>query len=171
MQLVINNPDNLKALLKQVAQSDQSALAQDTFMIIWKNREKLENMTNFPGYLYVITRNKALKAFRELLEKMEQPPDDAIQTLLEEPGSAVEYKDLQRILHQGIDLMPNRRKEVFKLSRIEQLSYKEIAGRLNISTNAVKLHIVEALIFLRTFMKEHTDILISWLLLVIIHHL
>ena len=139
-------------------------------MAVWKNRAKLVNMENFPGYLYVITRNRALKAFRELVDDTEEPPEDMIQTLLQGPEANMEYKDLQRILHQGISQMPKRRKEVFKLSRIEQLTYREIADQLEISTNAVKLHIVEALIFLRTFMKEKADSIVAWLLAWLIYH-
>lgn len=135
-------------------------LAQDVFMIIWKNREKLAGMENFAGYLYVITRNKSIKAMQEILTNMEEPPEDMVQTLLQQPESAAEYKDLQRILYEGIDSMPARRKQVFTLSRVEQLSYKEIADQLNISTNAVKFHIIEGLVFLRTFIKEKTGIIV-----------
>lgn len=144
-------------------------LSQDIFMVIWNNREKLQNMDNFSGYLYVITRNKALRAVKGILDLTDEPPEDMIQTLLHSPDSTVELKDLQQVLYKGIDLLPNRRKEVFKLSRIENLTYEEIAGQLQISKSAVKQHIIESLIFLRIFIKEKADVIISVLLLYVFY--
>ena len=53
-------------------------------------------------------------------------------------------------LHEAIDQMPDKCKEVFKLSRFEGLSHKQIAVRLSISTKTIENHITKAMKILKT---------------------
>lgn len=139
-------------------------LTQDIFMSVWRNREKLSAMDNFAGYVYVITRNQIHMAFREKLHATEEPAEDMLQTLLTSPQHAVELKELSQAINRAIDSLPPRRQEVFKLSRLSNMSYDEIAGQLQISKSAVKQHIVEALAFLRHYLMEEMGIIVSALL-------
>jgi RNA polymerase sigma-70 factor (family 1) len=139
-------------------------ITQDIFMSIWRNRQKLPGMENFPGYVYVITRNKVLTIIKEKLFATPEPPSDLLASLLASPDSPVQLKELLQTIQKGIDLLPNRRKEVFKLSRQENLTYEEIAEQLNISKNAVKQHITEALVFLRNYLKKEMDVIIIGLI-------
>ncbi|MET7000356.1 RNA polymerase sigma factor [Chitinophaga defluvii] len=145
-------------------------LTQDIFISIWRNREKLQAMDNFAGYLYVITRNKIHMAFREKLHATEEPPADMLQTLFTTPEAAVEFQELRASLDHAIGMLPPRRQEVFKLSRIENMTYEEIARQLQISKSAVKQHIIEALFFLRTYLKEEHEVIVSILLWLSVWH-
>jgi len=53
-----------------------------------------------------------------------------------------------------LETLPPQCRKVFELSRMEQLSYSEIASQLNISTNTVENHISKALKLLRIELKE-----------------
>ncbi len=138
-------------------------LTQDVFISIWQNRAKLAGMDNFSGYIYVIARNKAFRGMQTVVEHAPEPPDDTIQTLLHTPEISTELKDLARILNNGIDRLPKRRKQVFKMSRIDQLTHDQIASELSISKSAVNQHITEAMVFLRTYLKEMAQVIVSLL--------
>ena len=58
-------------------------------------------------------------------------------------------KDLRIYIERLVNELPPRQKEVFYLSRHEQLSYKEIAERLDITPKTVERHINEALKYLK----------------------
>jgi RNA polymerase sigma-70 factor (ECF subfamily) len=65
------------------------------------------------------------------------------------------YNELQHFLNQTIEELPPKRKEVFKLSRIEGLTYREIADRMKISENTVDVQIRKALGFLRNAFENY----------------
>jgi RNA polymerase sigma-70 factor (family 1) len=138
-------------------------LTQDVFISIWRNRERLRNMENFAGYLYVCTRNKINMAFRQKLQAFVEPPPDMLQTLLANPDAAIELKELSATLQKAIELLPARRQEVFRLSRFEHKTYDEIASLLQISKSTVKEHILEALAFLRSYLRQELGIVVSLL--------
>lgn len=152
----------LLVYLKDVHRAEE--VSQDIFMAIWRNREKLPGMDNFPGYLYVSTRNKILTVVKERVMATEEPPEDRLHSLLTDPASAVEFKELMNGIRRGIELLPARRKEVFMLSRQENLTYDEIASRLGLSKNTVKEHISEALTFLRDYLNRGMDVILVGLL-------
>lgn len=148
--------------LKDVHRAEE--VSQDIFMAIWRNREKLPGMENFPGYLYVSTRNKILTVIKERVMATQEPPEDRLHSLLADPASEVEFKELVEGLRRGIDLLPARRREVFMLSRQENLTYDEIAARLGLSKNTIKEHISEALSFLRDYLNRGMDVVLVGLL-------
>lgn len=153
---------HLLTYLKDAQRAEE--LVQDIFMSIWRNREKLPGMENFAGYVYVITRNKVHTVIREKLVATIEPPEDMLQTLLVATDSTIQLKELQQAIRKGIELLPARRKEVFKLSRLENKTYEEIAAQLSISRNAVKQHITESMVFLRNYLKKEIDIIVLALL-------
>lgn len=138
-------------------------VAQDVFLRIWKNRQKLHDISNFPGYVYVVTRNRVHSRFeRGLLETVIPDVAQADQALTN-PQTALETKELAAIMRRAIESLPPRRKEIFLLSRNEHLTYEEIAARLGISRSTVREHMVEALVFLRAYLKRNAGVIIALL--------
>ena len=66
--------------------------------------------------------------------------------------------DYARFLEELIESLTPKQKEVFKLSRIEELSYKEISELLHISIPAVQKHASLALKKIKEQLQQHTDI-------------
>ena len=79
----------------------------------------------------------------------------------------MDAKELQKALYEAIDQLPEKRREVFVLSRFEGKSYKEIAEILNISIKTVEAQMGKALATLRDFIQKHQQnpILIALFLL------
>lgn len=153
---------HLLTYVKNAVQAEETT--QDVLMAIWNNRQKLMGMENFAGYVYVITRNKALLLFRQKLQATTVPPEDILQQHFEHPEPTLDLEDLNTILNRGIELLPPKRREAFKLSRFENLSHEEIADRLLITRSTVKQHIIASLLFLRTYLKEEAGIIVATLL-------
>lgn len=142
-------------------------VAQDVFIRLWKNRSKLPGIGNFPGYVYVMTRNCVYSELQRELPAPPAPDIEPFDEVLSNPHSALELKELAALMEKAIGSLPPRRREIFLLSRTEGLTYEEIAQRLGISRSTVREHIVEALVFLRHYLKKNAGIIISllqWLL-------
>lgn len=125
-------------------------VVQEVFVKVWDTRDFLRADDNFKGYLFIITRNLIFNQFRKSFN------ENAYKlTVL---SAAMDYydmedelsaADLKEFIKRMVGELPPRQQEVFKMSRDEHLTYKEIATRLNISEKTVERHINEAIKFLK----------------------
>lgn len=130
---------------------DAEEVTQEVFIALWQNREKIDINTSLSTYIFSIARNKIYNIYRksfyvqEYIEHLNNT-DRKFELLTEDQ---VLYNELKMFLDKTIDELPPKRKEVFKLSRFEGLTYKEIADRMQISENTVDVQIRKALGFLK----------------------
>ncbi|GAA4304777.1 RNA polymerase sigma-70 factor [Compostibacter hankyongensis] len=123
-------------------------VVQDIFVMLWSRRHELTIRANFSGYLYTVLKNKFIdmerkqavqrKVQAELLHTTGSFADDPVSDYLD-------GRELERHLHFRIQRMPEGMREVFLLSRQQQLSHQEIADHLSISVKTVKKQISNAL--------------------------
>ncbi len=134
--------------LKNTQQAED--IVQDIFITIWTRRAVLK-IANLPGYLHAavrfrvlnyVARDAAAPAFYEPFEAIISGSQAADGNLLE--------KELIGLLHAYIKTLPKKRRQIFLLHLRENLSTKEIAGRLNISQKTVQNQLGTALHGLRT---------------------
>ena len=126
-------------------------IAQDIFIYLWEKRETLEINTSLESYIYSAGRYKALNQIRN--NKRQQVINEHLGI---ERGEAdissdaiMETKELERIIEKAVSTLPNRCQQIFRLSREEDMSYKEISEFLSISVNTVEGQIAIALKKLR----------------------
>jgi RNA polymerase sigma-70 factor (family 1) len=143
-------------------------LTQDTFIAIWMNRERLSAVANFPGYLFMIVRNKLLNTLRQKLAATTPVDNMALEETTWRPDAQLEYRQVYDLLLKAMEALPPMRKKVFMMSRLEGKSYEEIAGELQISRNTVKEHIVKALNILRSHFAQHQDGLMAGMLVTLL---
>lgn len=144
---------SLYRILKDVSLAED--IVQEVFLKVWDKRANLELNEAFQAYLYRSCYNTALnflkkqKSFYELSDiPVEVCGDDgAEKTLL--------FLETEAKILASIETLPPKTKSVFSLSRFEELSYKEIAERLNISLKSVEKHMGIALQRLRDQLKEY----------------
>jgi RNA polymerase sigma-70 factor (family 1) len=139
--------------LKDKEQSEE--IVQETFINLWLSRDKLDMNGNLWLYLFVIAKRLSLNALRQICKSTELSEALLINVLQIQNTTEedVVVRDLGRYVDTLIDKLPKQQRIVFKLSRIDGLSYKEIAQQQNISPNTVKNHMVEALKTLRAHLK------------------
>tara|TARA_B100000809_G_scaffold241179_1_gene264153 strand:+ start:2617 stop:3198 length:582 start_codon:yes stop_codon:yes gene_type:complete len=127
-------------------------IIQDVFMDVWRNRSKIDIQISLKSYLYACVRYKVFYEFRKNkdFQRVELVEDLDRRFQMATPETKVMHKELISTIDAIVDTMPEKCKEVYKLSREEQLTHKEIATQLNISTKTVENHITKALKMMRT---------------------
>lgn len=148
--------------LKFVDEEQAKDFVQDCFYELWQNRKKVEITTSVSAYLFTIVKNKCYKHLKyEQKKKINQQNFDLklkqeeLQYYINSEKSILEFAVKDRI-EKVIEQMPDKCREVFKRSRFEGFSNKEIADSFDISLKAVEKHISKAL---QLFREEFNDIL------------
>lgn len=143
-------------ILKETKYAEE--IVQDTFMEIWKHRERIDVEGNIATYLYVICRNKSFNKLKEL--KRRHALFDSLTDYSNEKGflqeDIQEAQDLKEILELIIDRLPPRQQAIFRLCRLEGFAHKEVAEQLGISVQTVKNQMVTALRFVREELSKYS---------------
>jgi RNA polymerase sigma-70 factor (ECF subfamily) len=137
-------------------------LVQDTFVVFYRHRYHAESIKSLSAYLYTILKNKILDYYRHemVLRKYEDHLAAKLASELYVDERSLELKELESFIHQNIEKLPKQCQKVYKLSREQLLSNKEIANQLNISENTVEQHMRKALRLLKTSLTLYIRILI-----------
>jgi RNA polymerase sigma-70 factor (ECF subfamily) len=130
---------------------------QEVFLQLWKNRESLVISSSLEAYLKRAVINRVLS----ILKKEQRFDDDTVLLNKVEKSADVseilEGKDMERIISDALEKVPERSRVVFILKRQEGLSVKEIASQLNISPKTVENQITKALKILKEAVKPYVD--------------
>lgn len=131
-------------------------VVQKTFCKLWNQRESLNIQSSVSSYLYRIVHNESLNAIHQKTSHQVHNLNYVSSTNSDENNTNehIESSDLQKAIDKALGGLPPQCRRVFEMSRMEQLSYAEIAKQLNISTNTVENHISKALKLLRIELKD-----------------
>jgi RNA polymerase sigma-70 factor (ECF subfamily) len=142
---------------------------QDAFTVIWQGRRFIDPNASFSSYLYTIMRNRILNQIRDM-----EKEDTLKESIL---SQAIDYSDdtknnilsgdLKNIIQKAFESLTPRQQEIFRMSREELLSHKEIADKLGISIHTVQEHISLALHTIRTYLTKYSDTYADLLLILI----
>lgn len=127
-------------------------IAQDTFVRVWQRRADWRESGAVTSYLYSIARNLALNRKRRQsthARSAETLRRRSKRRRAPTPLEEAEAGELLDAVERSIGTLSERRREVFRLSRFEGLSYAEIADVLGISPQTVANHMSTALSQLR----------------------
>ena len=156
----------MSGVAKRYLKDDMSAeeVVMDCFFNIWARRDRINIEGDFHSYLFGCVRNAIVSRLRNKIQ-MEVNLEMVESRYMSEyaADSAINTEDIVRTYIAALEKMPPRRRQAFLMSRKENLSYKEIAQKMNISVSAVDNYITSSLEFLRTRMKGHLMLLLSLL--------
>lgn len=124
-------------------------IVHDVFLQIWEKRDKLSATTPLEAQLFVIARSMIINNYRRALTKDNVHQNFSNQYQQTKEADSFETEESIQKLNQAIELLPPKRKQVFKMAKIDGLSYEEVAKTLDISKSTVETQMVKALKFLR----------------------
>lgn len=131
-------------------------IVQDLFVEIWEKRAQLIIETSIKSYLFQSVRNRCLNLIQHHKIRTKYA-----ERLLSETAHSVSVDevyvefDLAEKIEDAIGSLPEKRQEIFRLSREEGLKYREIAEKLNISIKTVETQMSLAIKTLRERLKEY----------------
>ncbi len=125
-------------------------IVQQVFLRLWEKKEEIHIHTAPKSYLLTAVRNTAISAIRKKTPyaAMDNAPDTA-----SAPSVAIEIRELEDEINKAVNRLPEKCREVFLLSRQQQLSYKEIAATLEIAEKTVENQMGKAL----KVLHQHLD--------------
>lgn len=132
-------------------------LVQDVFVNLWIKANELESDGNVKAYLFATLRNKVLHELRScmVVAKHARIIAQSDETYAEDFSEVLQARQLEQKFQLVVKELPPQCREAFTLSRFENLSYKSIAQKMNISVNTVEKHIGKALSIMRQKFKEY----------------
>lgn len=134
---------------RRFLQSDENAseIVQEVFSKIWLIRESLDPTLSFEAFLFTITRNMVFNQSKR--KQYETAYKNFVQYFLQsEYGyteSTVIYNDFEAHAQAIIEKLPGQRQMVYRMSKQEGLTHREIAQKLGLSERTVEAHLRLAL--------------------------
>ncbi|SMC91921.1 RNA polymerase sigma-70 factor [Pedobacter nyackensis] len=142
-------------------------IASDALCILWE-RMKKEEVLSVKSFLFRVIKNKSLdylkhqKVTRKVIESIEDWESRDLQLRIDTLESMHEdemlTKEITEIAHRTLQALPEKTRQVFLMSRQENLSGKEIAQQLDISVKGVEYHMSKALKVLSVNLKDYLSV-------------
>lgn len=124
-------------------------LVQDIFLKLWEEKESLSKIQSIKSFLYRSVVNSSIN-YLNRQKNIEKHHEKIVAEMSHEDVESMdERNELIVLLYKEIDLLPLKCREVFKLSRLEGMKYRDIAVALKISEKTVENHMGNALRILR----------------------
>lgn len=136
----------------------------DSLMYYWENRHTLET-TNIPAYVLTVIKHKCLNYLYRLRTREEVESyllnretwelNLQIATLEACNPEKLFANEVQQIVDETLQSLPELTREIFIRSRFEEQNHKEIAHAVGLTTKSVEYHITKTLKTLRIALKDY----------------
>ena len=143
-----------------ILEEDAENITQDVFTDMWEKRDSIDYIENMGAYLFRLVRNRCLDYLKH--KAFEQKYIEHVQSYFEielslklqsldrfDIYNISEGNETEALIRKAINSLPKRCRDIFILSRMDGLKYKEISERLGISVNTVECQMSIALKKLR----------------------
>ncbi|MBN8859530.1 MAG: RNA polymerase sigma-70 factor [Sphingobacteriales bacterium] len=150
----------LKMLKSSVEAED---IVQEVFLSIWQSRARLDKINDPEAYLFTITHNaiftRLKKASRDQKLLNTVLHHIALKQNITEETIAAHETD--KLISETIQQLPPQQRTVYELSKLEGLSYNEIAERMHLSPNTVRNHLAESMKTIRIVLKKWSVFIVA----------
>ena len=136
---------------KEMAES----VVQDVFVNLWTNRESAQ-ISSLKGYLVVSVKNRSLNEIKRAKRFVSYDTNKTHQFSDSQFECQPDVDTMEHILN-CINELPEQRRKVFKMNRLDGLKYAEIATELNLSIKTVEAQMSSALKFMREKLSVYKD--------------
>lgn len=142
--------------------SEAEEIVQDLFFRMWRHRDRIKETQSLKSYLFTSVKNRGLNYLES--KKLEARKIDEFKQIMKNnltyEQDVFVSSELQEKINQAFEKLPPRTKEIFTLSRFNDLRNDEIAERLGISKRTVETQISNALRILRHELKDYIILLL-----------
>ena len=158
----------LPALVKYIYLFTKSSelseeIVQDVFVKIWEKKENLVTVQSFQAYSFKSAKNALLDHFRK--EQTESNYFSRNIPFSEESEEQTDgnliYGQYYQLAQEAINRLPEKRRQIFELKTIDDLSLDEIADQLAISKSVVKKQLYAATDFVKEYLRKHGEMITS----------
>ena len=128
-------------------------LIQNAFLSIWERRRAIDEDKSLRALLFKICYTRALNHFRDTAKFVDP-------TAMNEPATPTtpdhdaDYALMQQALHLAVEALPERRRAVFELCFLQELTYREAAEALSVSVKTVENQMGHALKAIRKALAD-----------------
>jgi len=157
--------EGLCLFAESITKDHQAAeeIVEDMFIYVWLNSKTLNITISVKNYLYRSVHNNCLK-YLDKLKTQKKAIDNFHYSLLDQellhpitpdyPISNLIIQELEDKAEQVLNSLPNQCREIYELNRFENLSYSEIAKKMDITVSTVKTQMGRAFQKLREALHE-----------------
>lgn len=144
---------------------DAEELIMDLFTSLWEDRESIHIKTNLKAYLYRSIHNRCINFLKKSIT--ERRKSDAVVSEFTMANQLLNIgkeefalenlitMELEKEVEAAISTLPGQCREVFHLSRYEQMKIKDIASTLQVTESTVKTQLIRAVDKLREILGHH----------------
>jgi len=131
-------------------------VVQETFLKLWKHREKLASIENFNSYLYILYRNYIMDVIKDQKKEISAREAYCRDAKLSDiiTDEIIDHKQTQELVAKVVKQLPPQQQMVYKLSREYGWKRHRIAKELRLSPFTVKKHLQLSLKFLKKKITE-----------------
>ncbi|WP_439581937.1 sigma-70 family RNA polymerase sigma factor [Dyadobacter bucti] len=143
------------ATWKTNSQVAAEELVQELFLRLWENRQKTL-IENPEAYLKTALRYSVIGFIKARLASSQIELGEASEQAADvRADMGVDLEELSAALENALNMLPEKTRLVFQMSRFEQRSTSEIARQLGLTDRAVEYHITQSLRLLRFQLKDY----------------
>ncbi len=138
----------------------------DLFLKLWEEKSTLKINTSLKSYLFKAVQNHCLNYNKHqiVIKKFESSLSNDYKndkkSFSDSKNNLPNYliaQEIQDKIEQSISILPAQCQQIFKLNRFENLKYKDIANKLNISVKTVETQMYRALKKIKDFLKDYLE--------------
>lgn len=126
------------------SEADSEDLAQDVFIKLWNNFEAWKDNELTDGYIYTMAKNVTLDFIKHKRQednyRDEQIQQNSIKELFGfvDPLNSIYCNEIRLIIKMALERLPEQRRKIFEMSRLKEMTNKEIAVALHLSVRTVE---------------------------------
>lgn len=158
-------PRMMRTALRVVHDMDDAQDAvQQAFIAAWTNLNKFRGDSQFSTWLTRITINEGISVLRRRKGNFVELDDNLcesgeygelpVQTQASNPESSLLKSEIETLVRESLNLVKPAYREAMKLRLLEDLSIEEIAGRLDMPVNTVKVHLFRGRRAMKQFLSD-----------------
>lgn len=138
------------------AMEDAEEIVQDVFVQLWNSRKIIRQEESLKSLLFIMTKNHLINAYRTRINSpiYEDYVNYQAELSVDDTNYHLAYEEFMKVFNAALKKLSDTQQKIIRLSRLSNLSNKEIAETLSLSEQTIKNQLSLGLKILRKEMKE-----------------